>query len=39
MIHARSLGLGAVFGVFTTMATMGFIACEKSDKKNAKSDR
>jgi peptidyl-prolyl cis-trans isomerase C len=35
MIHARSLGIGAVLGVFTSMATMGFIACQKSDKKNS----
>jgi len=35
MIHARSLSIGAVLGCFTTMATMGFIACQKSDKKNS----
>jgi len=37
MIHARSLGIGAVLGCFTTVATMGFIACQKSDKKNSAS--
>jgi peptidyl-prolyl cis-trans isomerase C len=35
MIHARSLGIGAMLGCLTTMATMGFIACQKSDKKNS----
>src|SRR5690242_18856173 len=35
MIHARSLGMGAVLGVFASMTTMGFIACQKSDKKNS----
>jgi peptidyl-prolyl cis-trans isomerase C len=35
MIHARSLALGAMLGCAASMATMGFIACQKSDKKNS----
>jgi peptidyl-prolyl cis-trans isomerase C len=35
MLHVRSLGIGLMLGCLGTMATMGFVACKKSDKKAA----
>jgi peptidyl-prolyl cis-trans isomerase C len=35
MLHKRSLGLGIVLGCAGTLGSLGFIACQKSDKKHA----
>jgi peptidyl-prolyl cis-trans isomerase C len=37
MLDARSLSLGVVLGCLGTFTSMSFLACQKSDKKNAKA--